>query len=114
MSSQPFLCGSRIERPTATSAHASASHSAPAKPGSYAAIACEPGACLRRTVRPSVMRRRHLHIFDSVSAVTLVVFDADIRKFHVAILVGQVTFASPLLDFLRRSVRATRSIRPAA
>src|SRR5262245_27457370 len=91
-------------------ASASGAQSATAKPGAHAAVACEPGTCFRGRVRSSIMRRRHLDVFNRAVAIALLVFNANVRKFQVPVSVRQMTFASPFLKFLGQSVGSTRRV----
>jgi hypothetical protein len=56
------------------------------------------------------MRCRHLDVFDFAAAIALLVLDADVGEFHVSVPVRQVTFPSPLLDFLGLPLGPTRSV----
>ena len=61
-------------------------------------------------MRAAVVRRRDLHILDAGMAVTVVVFDTDVRKLNVPVVEWKLTLASPPFNLLGFAIWPTATV----
>src|SRR4051812_32517510 len=69
------------------------------------------GTRRRSPVRTTIVGRDDFNVLDAAASVTIVVFNPDIRKMHLVVVVRQVVLTRPLLDFLILALGSTISVR---